>query len=264
MDIENVHISLNGMIQHRFSVQDGLVHQKELFQFSVIRMKKGLYYVSEDRDALGEPFMGQIFIASPSKKQYIRTMDKVEFMEAHRLFLNVDVNKVCSIDWFYDFPVTIPRENEARIISYIEDMAKTNDAFDKQILTVKIAKELFKTATPRPEKPNFKIIGIINYIRKNYAQNLTVPQIANMHYMSESALYGLFKKYCGTTPIAYINNCRLAEASRLLTRGNMSVSEIAKCVGFEDFGYFCRIFKRKYTQTPTEYRKSKILWEWEP
>ena len=259
MDIENINISLNGMIKHSFAVQDGLVHQKELFQFSVTWMKKGLYYVSEDKDVLGEPFFGEIFIAPPSKKQYIRTNDKIEFMEAHRLFINVDVNDVCSIDLFYDFPVTLPSENEEKIISYIESIEETNDAFDKQIFAVKIAKELFKSATPRSEKPNFKIIEITKYIRTNYAQKLTVPQIADMHYMSESALYELFKRYCGTTPISYINNCRLAEAARLLTRGNMPVSEIAKCIGFEDFGYFCRIFKVKYMQTPTEYRKSKIF-----
>ena len=247
------------MIKHRFCVQDGLVHQKELFQFSVIRMKKGLYYVSEEKNGFGEAFFGEIFIASPSKKQYIRTSDRVKFMEANRLFINVDVNELCSIDLFYDFPVTLPPENEEKIISYIEGIEKTNDAFDKQIFTVKIAKELFKTATPRAEKPNFKIMGIINYIRKNYAQKLTVPQIADMYHISESSFYELFKKYCGTTPVSYVNNCRLSEAARLLTSGNMPVSEIARCVGFEDFGYFCRTFKAKYMQTPTEYRKSKIL-----
>jgi len=259
LDIENIHVSLNGMIKHSFSVQEGLIHQKELFQFSVIWIKKGLYYVSDDKNTLGEPFYGEIFIASPSKKQYIHTKEKTNFMEAHRLFLNIDINKICSIDLFYDFPVTLSSENEKNVISYIENMEKTDDIFDKQILTLKIAKELFKAAKPRSEKPNLKIIEIIKYIRKNYSQKLSVPQLACMHYMSESALYDLFKKHCGTTPISYINNCRLSEASRLLTSGNLSVSEIAKNVGFEDFGYFCRIFKSKFMQTPTEYRKSKVL-----
>ena len=259
MDIENVHVSLNGMIKHKFLVQDGLVHQKELFQFSIIRMKKGLYYVSEDKNLLGKPYDSEIFIASPSKKQYIRTNDKIEFMEATRLFINVDINKAYSIDLFYDFPVTLPLENEKKVISYIESIEKNNDAFDKQIYALKIAKELFINATPRSEKPNLKIMEIINYIRNNYTQKLIVSQIADMHYISESSLYELFKKYCGTSPVSYINNCRLAESARLLTRGNMSVSEIAKCVGFEDFGYFCRKFKAKYMQTPTEYRKSKIF-----
>lgn len=54
----------------------------------------------------------------------------------------------------------------------------------------------------------------------------------------------------------YLNDYRLSMAARLLAASGLSVLEIATRTGFDNLSYFNRLFKRKYRQTPGEYRKA--------
>ena len=51
-------------------------------------------------------------------------------------------------------------------------------------------------------------------------------------------------------------NLRLAEAQKRLRETNDSIAIIAKSVGFNDTGHFCRTFKKETSLTPLQYRKS--------
>ena len=53
----------------------------------------------------------------------------------------------------------------------------------------------------------------------------------------------------------YITNLKIEKAKEMLKDTNMSASEIAKALGFENYPYFCKLFKRKTGKRPTEYRK---------
>ncbi|QDP42194.1 response regulator [Radiobacillus deserti] len=97
------------------------------------------------------------------------------------------------------------------------------------------------------------------YIKENYANNLTLNDIATHLNFSVDYLGKLFKKHTGMSPIKYITNLRMNEAKRLLsTNVDMDIQTVGKLVGYKDPHYFSRAFKNKTGYYPTEFQKERI------
>ncbi len=56
-------------------------------------------------------------------------------------------------------------------------------------------------------------------------------------------------------PLEYVHALRLEEAKQMLESSDLPVEAIALEVGYEDAGYFSRLFRRKVNLTPAQYRK---------
>ena len=94
----------------------------------------------------------------------------------------------------------------------------------------------------------------IEYIGKNYMNQIALSDIARETRLSESHLSSLFKAETGINFLQYLNAVRINAAIRLLSSSSMNVSEIARSTGFPNPGYFTKIFRRFMGKTPTEYR----------
>lgn len=96
---------------------------------------------------------------------------------------------------------------------------------------------------------------VINYIHTNYAEHITIADLASLCDFSEYHFMRFFKTHVGMTCIDYINNYRLDIASALLKEREASVMEIALDTGFNNISYFNKVFKTKFHMTPSQYRK---------
>lgn len=94
-------------------------------------------------------------------------------------------------------------------------------------------------------------------IEENYAENITVRDLAAACHISETHLYRLFSAALGSSPNEYLNQTRFEAACRLLTDTNLPIGEIASACGFNSQSYFADFFKRHTSQTPREYREAK-------
>lgn len=77
--------------------------------------------------------------------------------------------------------------------------------------------------------------------------------------ISDEYLRTLFRGYTGQTPLEYINTLRLSYVRDLLAAGQTSVTEAALESGFENVNYFSRIFKKRYSVSPS--RMKDIVFE---
>ena len=98
------------------------------------------------------------------------------------------------------------------------------------------------------------ILPILTYINANYNKQITLDDLSNRSGYSKSRFSHIFSAVTGTTPIKYQNDIRLKNACEMLLSTNISIKEIALSCGFSDPLYFNRLFKKKYSMTPTEYR----------
>ena len=55
----------------------------------------------------------------------------------------------------------------------------------------------------------------------------------------------------------YLNSLRMNRAKFMLRNYNMTLKEVAVTCGYTDIAYFCRVFKKSTSGTPTEYRASQ-------
>lgn len=102
---------------------------------------------------------------------------------------------------------------------------------------------------------NDRLAFAVRYIREHLAESITVEQISQKVYMSESAFYRAFKERFGVTPVEFINNERIKLARRLLQDPKRKVQEVCMAAGFNSLSYFNRVFKRKFQLSPKLYRE---------
>lgn len=101
------------------------------------------------------------------------------------------------------------------------------------------------------------IIDSLNYINTNYAQPLTLHQVANHVHVSPSYLSRLLHQQTGRTFLEICRSIRVEKACSLLEETSYRNYEIAAMVGIDDPAYFSQIFKKQIGLSPSEYR-SKI------
>ncbi len=101
-----------------------------------------------------------------------------------------------------------------------------------------------------------RVRKIYEYINKNYSDQITLNELANMIGMTPVALSRFFKLRSGRTISDYIIDIRLGNATRLLVNTTNSISEICYECGFNNLSNFNRIFKRKKNCSPTEFREN--------
>ncbi|MBW9145823.1 PocR ligand-binding domain-containing protein [Clostridium sp. CM027] len=94
----------------------------------------------------------------------------------------------------------------------------------------------------------------LDYIQKNYRYAITLNGMASLCNISPSYFSKLFKKCIGDNFSSYINKVRIKKAKELLEASDVPISNLALDLGFEDCGYFIKVFKRIEGVTPAVYR----------
>ena len=101
------------------------------------------------------------------------------------------------------------------------------------------------------------ISEVVAFIKENYRTNITLGQLAEMHFISPEHLSRSFKKETNFGFNEFIALVRLQQAESLLkNRGSMSIAEVAYACGFNDSNYFSDKFKRTYGLSPLQYSKA--------
>ena len=85
----------------------------------------------------------------------------------------------------------------------------------------------------------------MEYISTHYAENISVPQLAELENISCGRYNSLFRECFGMAPKEYITELRLRTAEDLLRRTDISIKEAAAMVGYDDQNYFSRLYTKK-------------------
>ena len=105
---------------------------------------------------------------------------------------------------------------------------------------------------------NASFMKILLYVDSHYTENLTIAEASRVLFMNPNYIGQLFKKEMGITFVQYVTQKRLEDAKQLLTSTDMLVADIAAAVGFNDYFYFCKIFKKNLQMTPMQYRQKMV------
>ena len=103
-----------------------------------------------------------------------------------------------------------------------------------------------------------EVAEAIEYIRANYASDITLQQVADKVEISANYLSSLFRKELDVSFTDYVNRIRIDKAKQMLLGSHTKIYEIAQRVGFFDESYFSRIFKRITGLRPLEYKRQNF------
>lgn len=98
---------------------------------------------------------------------------------------------------------------------------------------------------------------VINYIQLHLEEELSLNILAEHFGKNASVLSNAFSKEMGQSLTRYIQQSRIAEAVKLFNSTELTVSEVALSVGYQDFSYFSKLFSKHVGCSPKEYKSGR-------
>ena len=160
-------------------------------------------------------------------------------IDAHYTYANVDIDGYIGGSTFDRIPIEAHFKNTM--------LPFQTDSFEVSNPT------FYDKLNSNPEYPNYVALTK-QYIEDNFMYNISVLDIANFLGISRTRLSDLFRKEMGITLSHYIIQFKMKQACKIMKTKNLSIYEVARFVGYEDYAHFSKIFKKYMGLTPKEYK----------
>lgn len=113
-----------------------------------------------------------------------------------------------------------------------------------------------ETGMPEKEAENATFMKqILKEIQESYMEDITLNSLADKYNISASRLSTKMKESLGMSFSKYLTSRRIQKAKELLADERLSLEQIAEMVGYQDYFYFIRVFKKVTGVSPSVYRK---------
>ncbi|SHH72550.1 AraC family transcriptional regulator [Clostridium grantii] len=96
----------------------------------------------------------------------------------------------------------------------------------------------------------------VHYLQENYTKDVSLQEICNYVSFSKSYFSFLFKKTMGMSIFSYLQKIRIDKACELLLKSQYKITTISKMVGYTDYRFFSKNFKKITNLSPTDYRNN--------
>ncbi len=93
------------------------------------------------------------------------------------------------------------------------------------------------------------------YIEEHLCEDFSISDICSSLNVGRTKLYEIFKSEADIGISEYLRRRRMHRAKKLLKTTDLSIPQIARAVGINDYNYFSRIYKKIYKKSPKSYRK---------
>jgi len=184
-------------------------------------------------------------------------------IRAHWIQFSVTYDDVLDVTSWFKPPFLVTGQQAEPFVRAVDALVALRDreneqetVFKKLRIAATLLEELLKISTFEPVTiETERIYPAIQMIKTNYAQKLSVEELADRCSMSPSALHRSFRRIIGMTPMQYLQEYRLKQVAQQLLTGKRTLAQIAEQCGFCDEFHLSRNFKKQYAMSPREYKK---------
>lgn len=93
------------------------------------------------------------------------------------------------------------------------------------------------------------------YIEEHLGEDIETDALCRQLQIGRTKLYEIFRSELKMGISKYILRRRMHRAKKLLKTTELSIPDIAHSVGFSDYNYFARVYKKTYGRSPKSYRR---------
>lgn len=163
--------------------------------------------------------------------------------------MGIIVRTVISLDIRYQELMNLKEKNQNLIFSSTSLEAIKN-------IMVSFVSDIMTLIESQYASPNQRlIIKAKDFIQRSYTTKIYMNDVAAYIGLSPYYFSRVFKQESGLTFTQYINKIRIEKSKEYIRNHNMSLGEIALKVGYEDFSYFSKVFRKSEGCLPSEFRK---------
>lgn len=161
---------------------------------------------------------------------------------------------------------------QKQILNKLRQLGQLQKEPDTEFQTRNLLSEIWlflldeiKNAEPNIYHPQQKnqdrILTMISFIQENFAEKLTLEDIADSAAVSTRECLRCFKSAIHQSPMDYLIEYRVRTAKKMLETTDLSITDIALRCGFNSNSYFTKLFHRICGKTPNAYRKELLALE---
>lgn len=234
-------------------------HRKNGYVFHYCKSGKGILKID---DKTYEIKKGDLFYIAPDDKCFYQA-DGVDPWEYEWIYFGgMKAKSLISKTAFFDSDRVVKCCNPKDFCDILDSVIdnETSEIGDIEAMEAlyRFFAWLLKNYPNREKKskmhPNEKYwLQILNYIYINFPYNLTVNAISQSVGLERTYVYKLFLKNAGISAIEFIENLRISIACDKILQNDSSLLLIAQEVGFNDYAWFNKVFKRIVGILPSEY-----------
>ena len=96
---------------------------------------------------------------------------------------------------------------------------------------------------------------MLRFMQENY-NSVTQQQVADQYHLSPSSVSQIIKRQTGKTYSEHLLDLRIRRAQELLRTTQDSIESIAGQVGYNDYFYFVKVFKKATGLSPSRFRRN--------
>lgn len=189
------------------------------------------------------------------------------------VFTDIRMPGLTGLELLQAIPEVSPESGVVLISGYAEfayaKEAVKHHAFDYLLKPIKeeelkrVMESLLEKRGEIPEKeeeessPTYDkmIDNVVSEIREHYTEDISLTSLATKYNVSMGRLSEMIKERLQVNFSDYIASLRIQRAKELLRDDSISIQEIAEIVGYNDYFYFTKVFKKVEGISPSKYRK---------
>lgn len=160
-------------------------------------------------------------------------------------------------------PLLNSKISQPRILSLFKEILEEYRTDDKlkfrrllaliHLLYIEISRLYIPVAGTRNENYNSHLYDFETLVEQNYKQVRSPAEYAQRMNITERHLNRITQASLNKTPTDIILDKIILDAKRILAHTNLSIGQVADSLGYEDYSYFSRLFKKKTGQSPKEF-----------
>jgi AraC-like DNA-binding protein len=253
-------------------------HRHDFFEVLYLNRGSGFHVIDGNKYEIKPPC---IFFMSPGQAHKLELSNDIEgyiflFNADFYLLNRRNQNSLIEFPFFY----TIHQDNPPLLLTNPDDIQFLETLFRQSISEADLSGEYklemlcslldliltfcaarYHENEPLSQRNKGQILvkQFFHLLEENYARNLSITQYAEMLGITGNHLTQTVKLLTGKTSSQMIKAKQLLEIKRLLVHTNLTVSEIANQLNFEDQSYFTKFFKRETGVTPLQFRTEALL-----
>lgn len=116
---------------------------------------------------------------------------------------------------------------------------------------------VLRTIMTEPNTANENFLKMFYYIEDNFVLDLSLQELAENYNLNYTYCSELFRDKLGMTYSQFVTSLRMKKATELLLKTTETVESVCYRTGYNNYHYFANVFKKTYSMTPSQYRKTK-------
>ena len=164
------------------------------------------------------------------------------------------IHQSCGPAFHLEASSTLPEQMKQLYADAISNQLAS--VFDNSKSAYAFLLDLADYALENPALSSPRVTLAKNYLDSHYyTTDLNLDEVADAVGLSKYHLCREFNHLYGISPGKYLANLRLQKSCALLLQSRQhTIAEIASMVGFSNDNYFCKVFRKAFGTTPTQYR----------